>query len=76
MIVMTKKGKVGSAGRFGSRYGRVIRSRISKIEAVQRRKHLCPKCNMPYVKRVSSGVWQCSKCGLKFAGLAYQPKKE
>ena len=75
-MIMTKKGKVGSAGRFGVRYGRTIRARVSKIESVQKKKHLCPRCKMPYVKRVSSGVWKCKKCGLKFAGLAYQPKKE
>ena len=73
---MTKKGKVGSAGRFGTRYGRVIRGRVSKIESVQKKRHICPRCNMPFVKRVASGVWQCKKCGLKFAGPAYSPKKE
>lgn len=73
---MTKRSKLGPAGRFGARYGRVIRARVSKIEVAQRGRHLCPRCEMPYVKRVSSGIWQCKKCGLKFAGLAYHPKKE
>jgi large subunit ribosomal protein L37Ae len=73
---MVKKGKVGSAGRFGVRYGRTIRATISKIEAEEKKRHVCPRCNMPYVKRVSSGVWKCKKCGNKFAGLAYSPKKE
>jgi len=73
---MTKKGKVGPAGRFGPRYGRTIRAAVSKIEVGEKKRHICPKCNMPYVKRVSSGIWQCKKCGTKFAGLAYFPKKE
>jgi len=73
---MGKKGKVGPAGRFGPRYGRTIRATVSKIEIEEKKRHICPKCNMPYVKRVSSGIWRCKKCGTKFAGLAYYPKKE
>ncbi|MFQ6056448.1 MAG: 50S ribosomal protein L37ae [Methanosarcinales archaeon] len=73
---MTKKGKGGPAGRYGPRYGKMIRARVSKIEVEQRKRHLCPRCNMPYVKRVSCGIWRCKKCGLKFASLAYYPRKE
>jgi len=70
-----RKKKVGSAGRFGPRYGRTIRMTVTKIEKEEKKKHLCPKCNMPYVKRLASGIWQCKKCGTKFAGSAYYPKK-
>lgn len=69
---MTKK--VGPAGRFGPRYGKKVRQIVAEIEKIQKQRHVCPNCNMPYVKRVSKGIWQCKKCGTKFAGLAYYPK--
>lgn len=69
---MTKK--VGPAGRFGSRYGKKVRQIVAEIEKIQKQRHICPNCNMPYVKRVSKGIWQCKKCGVKFTGLAYYPK--
>lgn len=72
---MTRK-KFGPAARFGPRYGKKVREKVSEIEKIEKQKHVCPKCNMPYVKRVSSGIWQCKKCGVKFAGLAYYPKAE
>ena len=68
--------KVGTGGRFGTRYGKNIRQKIADIEKIQKQRHLCPNCNMPYVKRVSSGVWKCKKCGTKFASSAYFPKIE
>lgn len=70
---MGRKKKIGSAGRFGSRYGKKVRSMVSEVERVQKRRHVCPNCNMPYVKRVASGIWECKKCGVKFAGLSYYP---
>ncbi|RLI98853.1 MAG: 50S ribosomal protein L37ae [Candidatus Aenigmatarchaeota archaeon] len=76
---MGRKKKVGSAGRFGARYGKKVRKIVAEIEKVQKQTHICPKCNMPYVKRVAAGIWECKKCGTKFAGLAYVPgetKKE
>lgn len=71
---MGRKKKVGSAGRFGSRYGKKVRSKIAEIEKVQKRRHVCPKCGLPYVKRFSAGIWVCGKCGTKFAGLSYYPQ--
>ena len=67
---MTKK--VGSAGRFGVRYGRKIRNKIAEIERKQKRFYSCPSCNVMRVKRVSAGIWECRKCGLKFTGRAYE----
>ena len=71
--------KIGTSGRFGARYGKKVRKIVAEIEKIQKQRHTCPKCEMPYVKRVSVGVWQCEKCGTKFAGSAYVPvavKKE
>ena len=68
---MTKK--VGSAGRFGPRYGAKVRKIVAEIEKIQKKKHICPKCKMPYVKRISTGIYYCTKCKTKFAGKAYYP---
>lgn len=65
--------KVKSVGRFGARYGVRIRRRIREIEARQKTWHECPSCAAPRVKRVSTGVWECRKCGHKFAGGSYMP---
>jgi large subunit ribosomal protein L37Ae len=70
---MGRKKKVGTAGRFGPRYGKKIREKVAEIEAIQRQKHTCPKCGKRGVKRVSTGIWKCLKCGFKFAGKAYFP---
>ena len=68
-----KTKKVGSAGRFGARYGRSVKLKLSKVEKLYKRKHICPKCKKEKVKRVASGIWECSRCGNRFAGGAYTP---
>ena len=65
--------KAGSSGRFGARYGVIVRNRIKTIEAQQKGKHECPVCYHMNVKRVSSGIWYCSRCETKFAAAAYSP---
>jgi len=65
--------KAGVVGRLGPRYGVRIRRRVLDVETVQRQKHSCPRCLAKSVKRVSSGVWRCRRCGLTFAGGAYRP---
>jgi large subunit ribosomal protein L37Ae len=68
------KGKVtGSSGRFGCRYGRFVRKRVNDLEKISRALHRCPKCDMESVARKGTGIWECRKCGYKFAGGAYQP---
>jgi len=68
--------KVGSAGRFGSRYGVRARTRVRNIEIQQKTKHVCPSCGHLKVKRISTSIWQCGKCNVKFAGGAYIPRTE
>ena len=68
--------KVGPAGRFQARYGVRARTRVRDVEMVQKAKHVCPSCGHQKVKRISTSIWQCSKCGIKFAGGAYQPRTE
>ena len=72
MSLRTKK--VKSVGRFGPRYGVSIRRRIREVEARQKVWHVCPSCAAPRVKRVSTGIWECRKCGHKFAGGSYLPR--
>lgn len=69
-----KKGGVGSAGRFGARYGRVARKRVSEIEAEMRESHDCPECGAKKVGRSGTGIWECGRCGHKFAGGTYRPE--
>ncbi|AGI47334.1 LSU ribosomal protein L37AE [Thermoplasmatales archaeon BRNA1] len=66
--------KAGTAGRFGARYGVVVRNRVKSIEAHQKMKHECPTCHHASVTRVSAGIWECRHCGYKFAAEAYSPR--
>lgn len=63
--------KVKSAGRFGARYGRSVRNKLVEVEVKQRKKQTCPYCSKPGVKRLSKGIWECSKCDKKFASDTY-----
>lgn len=67
--------KVKQMGKVGARVGRGLRRKILGFEQEQRKKHKCPSCMKPTVKRLAAGIWQCSnnKCGIKFAGKAYVP---
>jgi large subunit ribosomal protein L37Ae len=71
---MANKGSAGSAGRFGARYGRVSRRRVSEIEDTMNDDHTCPDCGSEAVSRQGTGIWQCGKCEYKYAGGAYQPQ--
>lgn len=68
---MARTKKVGPAGKFGVRYGKRIRERF--IDAQKARKGACPNCLNHRLKRISPGIWECKKCGLRFAGKAYKP---
>ncbi len=66
---------VGSAGRFGARYGATLRKKVALIEKKTRGPHRCPRCRtLGTVKRVSIGIWTCRKCGYTFAGGAWVPR--
>lgn len=68
-----KKKNVGIAGKFGPRYGVKVRKQIKTIEEEKVKKHTCPRCQHKSVKRISTGVWKCKRCGLTFASGAYSP---
>ena len=73
---MAETEKYNSTKRFGARYGRKLKERFGKIEAMQRKKQKCPYCSAPKVKRIAAGIWNCRKCGVKFAGKAYSVDKK
>lgn len=68
---MAEKKSLGSAKRFGPRYGRTVKKRLAAIEKEQKKKHKCPYCSKEQVKRVFAGVWYCNKCEAKFTSRAY-----
>jgi len=65
--------KVGPTGRFGPRYGMKIRALSREVEIKTKQKYKCPSCGAMRVKRESTAIWKCRRCGLKFAGGAYTP---
>lgn len=67
---MTKTKLIGSAGRFGVRYGQSARRKTAAIEEKQRKTQLCIFCSGK-AKRISKGIWLCGRCGKKFAAHAY-----
>ena len=68
---MKSIGKLGSAKRFGARYGKKPKQLFAEIEKLQRAKHKCPYCHYVQVRRLSFGIWHCRKCNAKFTGRAY-----
>ncbi len=67
--------KLGSAGRFGVRYGGTLRRKVSNIEESSRGKHKSPfSGKKDAVKRVAYGIWECKHTGKKFIGKAYKPE--
>ena len=65
-----KASTVGSAGRFGARYGRVARRRVKEIESEMRNS----KVDGDDVTRVGTGVWKNERTGEVFTGGAYRPQ--
>ncbi|MEZ3115339.1 50S ribosomal protein L37ae [Halobaculum sp. MBLA0147] len=65
-----KARSTGSSGRFGARYGRVARKRVSEIEAGME----SATVDGDSVKRVGTGIWVNEETGEKFTGGAYSPQ--
>ncbi|HVO77965.1 MAG TPA: 50S ribosomal protein L37ae [Methanomassiliicoccales archaeon] len=65
--------KAGSSGRFGARYGVVVRNLTRDIEKAERTKYECPSCHHASVRRVASGIWECRHCDTKYAAASYSP---
>ncbi len=67
---MASNQTVGSAGRFGARYGRVARRRVAEIEEDTNN----AKVDGDSVKRVGTGIWVNEETGETFTGGAYRPE--
>ncbi len=63
--------KVGSTGWMGARYGIRIRRRVVTIDRARKRASPCPRCSTVTLHRVASGVFECRRCGTRFASNAY-----
>ncbi|MBI2583980.1 MAG: transposase [Candidatus Aenigmarchaeota archaeon] len=57
--------------RFGARYGKRIRAAVLAAESRYAGEKKCPSCSRTSVRRISTGIWKCSKCNVKFASGAY-----
>ena len=63
--------KVGNTGWMGPRYGIRIRRRVLDLDRAREVRAACPHCATATLGRVASGVFECSRCGTKFASGAY-----
>jgi len=68
-----RKKKRGFGPKLRTRAGFSVRKRWIKIVSRMESSHTCPSCMSQKVRRRSIGIWECKKCGLQFAGGAYQP---
>ena len=73
---MGRTKKVGSTGRFGARYGAGVRKKVLNVEKRKKRVYVCPVCKKRALKWKALGIWECSSCGTKIAGGAWEPISE
>jgi large subunit ribosomal protein L37Ae len=63
--------KVGGTGWMGPRYGIRIRRRVLDIDRAKIAPAACPRCSTTTLARVASGVYECRRCGTRYASSAY-----
>jgi large subunit ribosomal protein L37Ae len=63
--------KVGSTAWMGPRYGIRIRRRVLEIDRNKAKPASCPRCSTVTLQRVASGIFECRRCGTRFASNAY-----
>ncbi|MBR9681623.1 MAG: 50S ribosomal protein L37ae [Candidatus Altiarchaeota archaeon] len=65
--------KLNTSKRFGPRYGTKPKRKVDEIERSYRiKRYTCSQCANVAVKRKAAGIWECRKCGHKFASHAYK----
>ncbi len=62
--------------RFGARYGKRVKDRLRAIEKTDIKGQFCPYCRKPKIRRLSLGIFECTKCKAKFTGKAYSIGKK
>lgn len=65
-----KTKKIKAAGKYRTRSGLSVRKKYNAVELKQRVKQKCPFCK-GRVTRQAKGLWNCKKCGKKFASNTY-----
>jgi large subunit ribosomal protein L37Ae len=63
--------KVGNTGWMGPRYGIRIRRRVLDLDRQRAKSAACPRCSTITIHRVASGVFECRRCGVRYASGAY-----
>ncbi len=63
--------KVGNTGWMGARYGIRIRRRVLELDRSRGHRAACPRCSTVTLSRISSGVFECGRCGTRYASGAY-----
>jgi large subunit ribosomal protein L37Ae len=63
--------KVGSTGWMGPRYGIRIRRRVLDLDKARGAPAACPRCSTMTLHRVASGIFECRRCGTRYASNAY-----
>ena len=53
-------------------YGKKVREEVRQAQRTKTASYLCPACSRTAVRRLSVGLWQCTKCQKKFASKAYE----
>ncbi len=71
---MARTRKVGSTGKFGARYGSTLRKRVRAVEEKSKAVYKCPNCLKRTFRRTGLGIWECSSCGEKRTGGAWEPE--
>ena len=71
-----KKQSLGSAKRFGTRYGKTVKQRLANVEKQSKATYKCPHCSYKKANQVSVGIWHCDKCDKTFTSKAYSVRKQ
>lgn len=74
MVSIKKKEESRPSGKFGSKYGKMVRQRFDEADKKAKEKYKCPSCKRESLKKEGTGIWKCTKCGTKVSGGAYSPK--
>jgi large subunit ribosomal protein L37Ae len=67
---------LGTAKRFGTRYGPTKKYVLAEIERSQRSRQGCPYCTKKAARWQSVGIYHCKACDAKFSSDAWQIKRK